>query len=448
MHATLGFGLTGLVVAVVLAAMTYAVARGYLVAQREDAALRQAYVNARLARTVLRSSQPDVRSLLTSLGGSASTTIINYGSEWFSGSVTVGRDAVPAHLLGAVGEGKVGHQRYRDPDGRLHVAVGVPIPAIDAQYFELFPLAELERTLELLARALAVGAGGASLAAALVGFAAGRELVRPLRPVADAAARIAGGNLDTRLGPERDPDLRRLVEAFNAMASALEERIEREARFAADVSHELRTPLAALAAAVQVIDRRRAQLPEQVLAAFEVLAAKVESFQQMVLDLLEISKIDAGTAPLELDSVDLGHLLARIAEVHGRPDVVVELAEGMPSHVAVDRRRLAQALGNIAENARLYAGGLARVCAEPAGDGLIRIVMDDRGPGVPPEEREAIFDRFSRGEAGLRAGTTTGSGLGLALAAEHVRLHGGRAWVEDAPAGGARFVVELPEARA
>jgi two-component system, OmpR family, sensor histidine kinase MtrB len=82
-----------------------------------------------------------------------------------------------------------------------------------------------------------------------------------------------------------------------------------------------------------------------------------------------------------------------------------------------------------------------------ASDGGVRIVLDDDGPGVPPEERDTVFRRFARGSAGVEAGTGTGTGLGLALVEEHLRLHGGRAWVEEAPGGGARFVLELPGIR-
>lgn len=325
--------------------------------------------------------------------------------------------------------------------------MGVAVPAVDAAYFELFPLAELERTLDVLTRALAIAAAVAAGTAALLGYAAARRIVRPLHPVADAAERIAEGRLDTRLDAAADPDLRRLVDAFNTMASSLETRIQREVRFAADVSHEVRAPLAALSAAVDVIERRRSELPAQVLSAFEILAAKVERFQEMALKLLEISRIDAGAASLSLDRFDLRQLLERLVELHGQGDVDILFEPGAPTHVVADRHRLGQALGNIMDNARRYGGGLVCITVAIKGD-LVRIALDDDGPGVPDDERAAIFGRFARGEAGLRAGTTTGTGLGLALVAEHVRLHGGSVRVEAAPGGGARFVVELPrEAR-
>jgi signal transduction histidine kinase len=444
-RATIAFGATGLLVALGLAAVTYAVARDYLVDQRERAAVRQAYVNARLTRTVLRDTEPDVRGLLASLsGGTASDSVVRSRGEWFSTSVSVGPDSVPEDLLRVVSDGHAGHQRYRDADGALQLAVGVPIATADSSYFELFALRELDDTLDVLARSLAFGVLGAALVAATVGRIAAGRLVKPLTPIADAAERIAGGALDTRLTDVEDPDLRRLTEAFNTMASALEARIEREARFAADVSHELRSPLTAVAAAVEIIERRRDQLPPQVIEAFAVLAEKVELFQRMVLDLLEISRLDAGTAALSLDTIDLAHFLSRLLAQHDGDAVDVTFADGAPRHIVADRRRLAQAIGNIVENARRYGGGTTAVTVTSNDNGAVRIAFDDRGPGVPVEEREAIFGRFARGDAGLRAGTTSGTGLGLSLAAEHIRLHGGRVWVDENPDGGARFVVDLP----
>ncbi len=438
--------MTALVVALVLAVITYGLARGYLVEQRQDAAQQQAYVNARLARAVLRTPEPDVRGLLSSLGGgTASSSVLRYRGETFSTSVAVGPDAIPADLARVVNEGHAGHQRFRDANGQLRLAVGVPIAAVDGSYFEFFALDELDRTLELLARSLAFGVLGAAVAAAIIGWAAAGRVVRPLGPVAEAAESIAGGALDTRLTGIDDPDLGRLTDAFNTMAEALETRIERETRFAADVSHELRSPLTAVAAALEIIARRRDQLPPEVIEAFSVLVDKVDTFQRMVLDLLEISRVDAGTATLADDLIDLEHFLPRVMARYGADEnAQVTFEDGAPTHLVADRRRLSQAMGNIVDNARRYGGGATAVTVSESSPGMVRFAFDDRGPGVPADERAAIFGRFARGEVGRRAGTTSGTGLGLSLVAEHVRLHGGRVWVEDSPTGGARFVIELP----
>jgi signal transduction histidine kinase len=110
----------------------------------------------------------------------------------------------------------------------------------------------------------------------------------------------------------------------------------------------------------------------------------------------------------------------------------------------VDKRRIERVFGNLIENADRYAGGVTQVTVE-TDDHLVRVLIDDSGPGIPPADRDRVFERFARGagKAGSR-GAGVGTGLGLALVLEHVRLHGGRVWATDSPSGGARFVVELP----
>jgi signal transduction histidine kinase len=165
-----------------------------------------------------------------------------------------------------------------------------------------------------------------------------------------------------------------------------------------------------------------------------------------VEDLLEISRYDAGVADLHLEDVRLTELVTRaVASVGGPP---VELGPGAVADglaIQADKRRMTQVIKNLVENAARYGGGATRVIVD-AGHFVARVAVDDEGPGVAPEEREAIFERFFRGSAsGQRRGGGQGSGLGLSLVTEHVRLHGGRVWVEDNPVGtGARFVVELP----
>jgi len=330
--------------------------------------------------------------------------------------------------------------------GTTQLAIGLPIPAVDAAYFEIFSLDQLDRTLHFLGLALL----GVGLATTVAGVAVGRwasaRVLRPVAEVAEAAAAVAGGRLETRLPDIEDADLYTLTSSFNSMADALQARIERDARFASDVSHELRSPLTTLATTVGVLASRRDELPERSRAALDLLTADVERFQRLVEDLLEISRYDAGVADLHLEEVRLTELVTRaVASVGGPP---VELGPGAMAdglEVQADKRRMTQVIKNLVENAARYGGGATRVIVD-AGHYVARVAVDDEGPGVASGEREAIFERFFRGSAaGQRRGGGQGSGLGLSLVSEHVRLHGGRVWVEDNPAGaGARFVVEIP----
>jgi signal transduction histidine kinase len=326
------------------------------------------------------------------------------------------------------------------------MAVGVFVPEGDASYFEVFPLANVDRTLSAIGTSLAVAASFTAMAAAGVGWWASRRLLRPLSRVADAAGDLATGGLDTRLDEENDPDLDRLVSSFNEMADAVQSRIEREARFASDVSHELRSPLTALTAAVEVLDGRRDDLPARSQQALDVVVSQTRRFDQMVLDLLELSRLDAGAAELLAEPIDVGNVLRRVANRYGAENVPVEVSPPFDTvAVPVDKRRLERILANLIGNAEQHAGGAVRIAAERGRRGMLRVVVEDNGPGVSPEERERIFERFARGST---ARHRVGTGLGLALVAEHAQLHGGRAWVEDRPGGGARFIVELPVVRA
>jgi signal transduction histidine kinase len=296
--------------------------------------------------------------------------------------------------------------------------------------------------LSLLARALALGAAITALVGAAVGRYASSRVLRPLGGVATAASRISHGALDTRLDAKGDPDLAPLITSFNEMVDALQDRIDREARFASDVSHELRTPLAAIGSAVNIVRRRR-HSPEEAAAALDVLEQQIESFQKLVLDLLEISRLESGTARLERELVEPDRFARSVLVSTGRAAVPLGVEPGTPKEAMVDPRRLSQMLVNLLDNADKYAGGPTALIVS-GNESVVRFAVEDRGPGVPEHERHHIFERFARGESSAQPGAGDGTGLGLSLVAEHARLHHGHVWVEERVGGGARFVVELP----
>jgi two-component system, OmpR family, sensor histidine kinase MtrB len=252
---------------------------------------------------------------------------------------------------------------------------------------------------------------------------------------------VAQGDLHARLPEQSDPDLAPLAATFNATASALEQRVRRDARFAGDVSHELRSPLTTMVNASEVLQRRRAELPATARQAADLLAVEVQRFRHMVVDLLEIARLDQDVDKQALETVDLGTLVRSVAA--SRPgDVPIEV-EQPPPLVLADRRRLDRVVANLLDNAQRHAGGPVRV-AVLRRQGCVRLEVDDAGPGVPAHLRDRVFERFARVAASHRR-DDGGTGLGLAVVAQHVRAHAGTVWVEDRPGGGARFVVELPE---
>lgn len=441
---TLAFAVGGLALSALLAGITFGFSQHYLLSQRERTAMSQTYVNARLVRSALEAVRPDVGEVLTSVQTpTASASVINYAGTWYSSSVAIDRNALPLDLRQLVAGGKPGRQRFVAAGGPS-LAIGIPLPAVGAQYYEVFNLSDLRQTLNTLLEALAIAAIGTTVIGALVGRWATARVLRPVRDVARAAARISAGGLDTRLPATTDRDLDVLVESFNAMVASLAARMERDARFASDVSHELRSPLTTLAAAAGVLGRQRDQLDERGRSALDLLAADLDRFQTLVDDLLEISRSEAGAMDGHVERLKVAELVEHAMASAGDADVPLVLERGAAAAtVQADKRRLERVLSNLLENARHYGGGATEVRVATV-DHRVRIMVDDAGPGVPEADRAHIFERFARGEASSRRTPGSGVGLGLALVAEHARRQGGKAWVETAPSGGARFVVDLP----
>lgn len=441
---TLLFLLTGIVTSLFLSVASFFTARSYLLDRRDEVVERQAFNNAQLIRSQLRNRRTEAFELISGIRTERNGfAILHLSPEnlYFSQEIRFTQSALPAELVDATLNGLTARQRF-SLNGQPYAAVGVYIAEIGAHYFEAFPLADEQRTLNIIASALTIGVVAIGILATLVGWWVSRRLLRPLERVSEAAGEIASGGLDTRLEQEDDPDLSRLITSFNDMADAVQTRIERETRFASDVSHELRSPITALAAAVEVLDARRADLTDRTQQALDVVVSQVRRFDQMVLDLLELSRMDVGVIGLHREDVELEPFLERVAHRYGVEDLVVEQTSNQTSILSIDKRRFERIMANLFDNARLHGGGVTRVVIERPRAGIVRIAVEDKGPGVAPSERALIFERFARGSAGRsRAG---GTGLGLALVAEHTRAHGGVAWVEDAPNGGARFVIEIP----
>ncbi len=443
---TLFFALIALLAGVVLIGVTYGLTRSNLLDDDIAFAKQQSMVNADVVRSQLTSDPDDIgaffeNELRTEQGGFAVLDPIQPGRT--DGGVTDLRHPLtdfPDPLVESVRVRRSAVQNATI-DGSDYVTVGVYIAEYDTGYFEAFPLADTESTLRGILTALLLGALGTLVLASLFGLATSRRLLRPLSQVADAAEEIASGGLDTRLAAESDPDLDRLAGSFNEMADAVQTRIEREARFASDVSHELRSPITALAAAVEVLDARRQDIPERTQQALDVVVSQVRRFDSMVIDLLELARLDAGATDLNIEELRLTDLTRRVAARFGEPDLPIVVASATPAEVALDKVRFERILGNLIDNARNHGGGALRIELSPAPDARFRLAVEDGGPGVAQGERDRIFERFARGSA---ARHRIGTGLGLALVAEHTAAMGGSAWVEDRLGGGARFIVELP----
>lgn len=443
-RAIASFGLGAALVSATLAITTFEVVRGDLLDQRAHSAQRQTFADARLVQEELGAPTAKVTGVLAALPSSATTHafILRHGL-WFSNAASVSETPIPPALSRAVTSGHVAEQRLVI-GGTPTIVVGLPLPNLHAAYFEEHALTDIEATLQLLASVLGVAAVATTVGGALAGWWAAKRLVRPLGAVTRAAQDVSAGSLDRRL-PD-DPDLQPVVVAFNAMVGNLQARIERDSRFASDVTHELRSPLTTIGASVELLESYRAELPPGGRTAVDALRFEVERFTGMVQDLLDIARMDAGSAELHFTDSPLDELVRTTLASRGSPVPVVPRAEPHELVVRGDRRRLHHVLSNLLDNAERYAGGAVRIVLGRDGP-WATICVEDAGPGVAPGERERIFERFYRGGASGRRRAGGGTGLGLALVAEHVRAHGGSVTVDDRPGGGARFTVRLPAAQ-
>lgn len=440
---TITFALGAAVLSGTIAAITYFSVRSSVLNQQTSSLYHEAVASAEVLRPELEYDVAAWPHLLESASTGSSDALLYRKHNWYATSPFPAPPApVPYDLRRTVLQGTPASETILSSNNPTYV-VGVPIPAVNSAYFELFSLNEVAGTLHVLLASLLLAAIVVTLAGALLGSWAASRALRPLHEAAEAALDIASGHLDTRLETDDYADLAVLTSAFNSMADRLQERIEREVSFTSDVNHELRSPLTTLAASLSVLEGRADELPERSRRALVLLGAEVRRFRRLVDELLEISRIDAGLSDVSMTEVPLGDLVRRCV-ASADPNVPVEfVGESAGRYVFVDKRRFERIVTNLLQNAQNYAGGATRVTVS-ALEGVARVAVEDEGPGIPPSERLRIFDRFSRGSSGRRRGLGEGTGLGLAIVAEHTRILGGRVYVEENEPQGARFVVELP----
>lgn len=437
---TAGFALGALVLSAAMAGLSYELTRQTLLASRERTAVRAAYQDARVVQAGLATQPSDIVAVLRSLDtGGNRRAVLRRDGRWYARNADVGlTEAVPASLQRLVELGQSGAQRVQTDTGPA-VVVGVPLPGATG-FYVVDSLEELDHTLRVLAMVLTIVAAVTTASGAGLGWWMTRRALRPLDAVATAAKEITAGDLGARLDPSTEPDLARLATSFNEMVDQLATRLERDRRFAADVSHELRSPLQTLAAATGVLQRHRDRLHGRAATAVTLLSDEVARFQTLLTDLLELAREDQ---PPQRSPVDVAEMARQVCRTRGLPPHIVHTDDGDQTWQA-DPRRLAQVLGNLLDNAHRHGGGATAVRLGQR-HGVAFLEVDDEGPGVPPRDREAIFDRFVRGRPATARGDGDGTGLGLALVARHVKAHGGRVLVTDRPGGGARFRVELPQ---
>ncbi|MDP9434353.1 MAG: HAMP domain-containing histidine kinase [Actinomycetota bacterium] len=271
-------------------------------------------------------------------------------------------------------------------------------------------------------------------------------MTSPLRELTAAAREMARGDRGRRVTATSRDEVGEAARAFNRMAEDLEHVDRQRRELVANVSHELRTPVAALRAVLEnVVDGVTPADATTLRAAL----AQVQRLGDLVGELLDLSRVDAGQVPLQRREVPLAGLVeAAVAEARlaGRAVTYDVRVDPPDATVCADPARLHQVVANLLDNACRHSPprGVVAVRAS-VGDGCARLSVRDEGPGIPRPEREAVFERFTRG--GTSAPHDGGTGLGLAIARWAVDLHGGRIAVADTDRG-CRIDVEIPRGSA
>ena len=348
----------------------------------------------------------------------------------------------------------------QDSEGRtvpaLLIGTRVMVPGVGSyDLYLVYSLQEEQDTLAFVQRVI-LGGGGVLLAL-IVGIAivVARLVTTPLKRAAQAAERIAGGDLDSRVEVAGADELARVGESFNDMARSLAQKVDDltelsrlQQRFVSDVSHELRTPLTTIRMASSVLDGRRPQLPDDLQRTVELLVAQVERFEVLLGDLLEISRFDAGAAELEARREDLDALVVRAVDdvrpLAGARGCLLDVhLAGHGMDAVVDARRVDRILRNLLTNAIEHGAGGPVLVQTAANDDAVAVLVQDHGHGISPEAAEHVFDRFWRADPS-RARTLGGTGLGLSISVEDARLHTGwlQAWGQEGR--GAVFRLTLP----
>lgn len=337
-------------------------------------------------------------------------------------------------------------------------AVGqrVSIPgAGEYEIYLLFSLADQAATLSLIANSLLLTGLALIMLIGLIIWLVVRQVVRPVREAVRISALFTEGDLRQRMQVKSNDEFASLGNAFNEMAESLEKQIARlenlsrvQQRFVSDVSHELRTPLTTLRLASEVISNARADFDPIIARSSELLVGQIDRFEQLLEDLLEISRFDAEVAILEpvefdiCDSVERCILDVSPTSLETNPKINL-IRPREPVMINADSRRVERVIRNLLSNALDHAEDKPVEVRIMASADDIAIGVRDYGVGIEPRLLNRVFDRFWRADPS-RARTRGGTGLGLSIALEDARLHNGEleAWGE--PGKGAHFVLYLP----
>ena len=379
------------------------------------------------------------------------------------GSVTTSPEAfpVPDQLREMVDQGQIAQQYFPAPreNGDYYNALLVGTPTdTDIPHTQVYLALsmESEESTMALMRGL-LSAAGVVVVVLLVGIAwlATQQVITPIRSASRIAQRLAAGHLKERMAVDSDDEMGRLAASFNNMADKLSSQIAQleeygdlQRQFTSDVSHELRTPLTTVRMAADMIEAESDSLPYGAQRASRLMSSELDRFEELLADLLEISRHDAGVADLSTAAIDLRSCVeAAYGQVeHLARELDVEVQLNLPDErigVEADSRRLERILRNLLANAIDHSEGNPVAVDVAATDTAVGVTVTDHGVGLKPGQEELVFNRFWRADSS-RKRHSGGTGLGLAIAREDAVLHGGTLDATGYEGFGSRFRLIIP----
>jgi two-component system sensor histidine kinase MtrB len=335
--------------------------------------------------------------------------------------------------------------------GTPYLVAGTRVIDGGATGYMLKSLEPEAKDLNSLAWSLGIATGLALIGSALLAQAAASTVLKPVQRLGVAARRLGEGKLDTRLRVSGTDELADLSRTFNYAAEALEKRVddmaardEASRRFVADMSHELRTPLTAITAVTEILEEEleaeTGSMDPMIEPAVRLVVSETRRLNDLVENLMEVTRFDAGTARLVLDDVDIADQITACIDARAWLDAV-DLDAERGIHARLDPRRLDVILANLIGNALKHGGSPVRVAVRATDDEVV-IAVQDHGPGIPEDVLPHVFDRFYKASASRPR--SDGSGLGLSIAMENAHIHGGEITAANSPEGGAVFTLRLP----
>ncbi len=326
---------------------------------------------------------------------------------------------------------------------------------IGYEIYAFYPLDSQQDAISLLRTNLALAGVALVLLLGVIAALVTRLVVTPVREAARTSQRLAAGLLHERMEVRGSDDLARLAGSFNLMAENLQSQIRRleemsmmQRRFTSDVSHELRTPLATIRMAADLLYDTRDDFDPVTKRSTELLQHEINRFEDLLQELLEISRFDSGFASLEVEAVDVGRIaddvVQGLSHLAGECGVEVTVSKPVRRVIAeVDPRRVQRILRNLVSNAIEHAEGRPVEITVAEGDTAMAVAVRDHGVGLKPGHADRVFDRFWRADPS-RNRKTGGTGLGLAISLEDAKLHSGTLKATGEPGEGTLFVLTLP----